>query len=138
MAIFEGVSQPRAHGSSPSQIAKWRTAAHAAFQQTLGCTELVQGSGSILEPTAVSSMAQRATMQGTYGASKALVGCVMPIVLALITDYVGGEIALGVCAFSSFVGFLFSVPLRKRFGAPMIVECSEARMARARTSVSAF
>ena len=62
---------------------------------------------------------QRATMQGTYGASKALVGCVMPIVLALITDYVGGEIALGVCAFSSFVGFLFSVPLRKRFGAPI-------------------
>ena len=62
---------------------------------------------------------QRAKMQGTYGATSALVGCFMPIVIAVVTDYAGGEIALAVCAFSSFVGFILSMPLRKRFGAPV-------------------
>ncbi len=62
---------------------------------------------------------QRAKMQGTYGASSALVGCFMPILIAVVTDYLGGEFALALCALSSFIGFVLSMPLLKRFGAPV-------------------
>ena len=58
---------------------------------------------------------QRGKVTGTYGAIGNFTGFVMPLLIAIMSDYASNEAALAICAVFSFLGFVASLPLVKRF-----------------------
>ena len=62
---------------------------------------------------------KKAKMQGSYGAITALTAAVMPILIAVIVDSIGGVVALALCAAFSLAGTVASIPLTKHFPRPI-------------------